>query len=403
MRLHYWGQTGFQVENPVGATVHGIETVAGVDTIIVLQLGTSCEDRVIDADGIIVATPGQRINCVPHRAETMKVVFTLRPPALHPPQISCHDHEPPPPPLPQLVAPRAAPLGAAGGGWAPRFHPPPPPSPSPSPPAMARGTTMRSSPECTLHAIVTVKDLSQQGELTSASLNIQPVSWQGGRVVVVGVSGGRLDLDDDMMHATALPPTIDATGRIVLFSFRLQDEVPYSDPSVSVTIKGVALHLAQLTCLPPPVAITADGQLDGSPGTRDAPSSGRDDNNAVSGSSRAVAPLDMLASLNLSSSDITLVVLASVLTLYMLWAHRRTLFGRPGSVEGMQLHSAEPQTAYEDDVDDGLDEEMYDYPEEEDMRYSRAARPRGMEGGGIACIKGSGRPSGTGSRGRAFA
>ena len=111
----------------------------------------------------------------------------------------------------------------------------------------------------------------------------------------------------------------------------------------------------------------------------------------------------MLASLNLSSSDITLVILASVLTLYMLWAHRRTLFGRPGSVEGMQLHSAEPQTAYEDDVDDGLDEEMYDYPEEEDMRYSRAARPRGMEGGGIACIKGSGRPSGTGSRGRAFA
>ena len=88
VRLLYWGQTGLQVEAPVGATVHRTTVIEG-DTLIELQLGTSCEDRVVDADGIVVSQPGQMMNCVPHRAETMHVTFNLKPPALHPPQISC--------------------------------------------------------------------------------------------------------------------------------------------------------------------------------------------------------------------------------------------------------------------------------------------------------------------------
>ena len=67
VRLLYWGQTGLQVEEPVGATVHRTTVIEG-DTLIELQLGTSCEDRVVDADGIVVSQPGQMMNCVPHRA-----------------------------------------------------------------------------------------------------------------------------------------------------------------------------------------------------------------------------------------------------------------------------------------------------------------------------------------------
>ena len=84
--LHFWGQTGLQLEAPIGASVKTTTVVDGA-TLITLQLGTSCEDRVVDADGVIVSQPGQMMNCVPHRAETMHVTFNLRPPALHPPQI----------------------------------------------------------------------------------------------------------------------------------------------------------------------------------------------------------------------------------------------------------------------------------------------------------------------------
>ena len=64
VKLQYWGQTGMQVESPVGAVVHGMEVVDGA-TLITLQLGTSCEERVVDDQGIVVAQPGQTINCVP--------------------------------------------------------------------------------------------------------------------------------------------------------------------------------------------------------------------------------------------------------------------------------------------------------------------------------------------------
>ena len=112
VQLRYWGQIGMSVEGTVGAIVTKTQS-QGSDTLITLQLGTSCEDRVIDNDGIVVSQPGQQINCVPHRAETMHVTFNLHPPALHPPQIACID----------LTAPQQ--VGNPDGDAIQPPHPPP--------------------------------------------------------------------------------------------------------------------------------------------------------------------------------------------------------------------------------------------------------------------------------------
>ena len=77
----------------MGAAAHGTTVVEG-DTLIVLQLGTSCEDRVVDSDGVIVSQPGQQMNCVPHRAETSPSTRNLPPCTRR--KSRCHDIEPPP-------------------------------------------------------------------------------------------------------------------------------------------------------------------------------------------------------------------------------------------------------------------------------------------------------------------
>ena len=61
VKLHYWGQTGLRLENPVGATVYSTVATGASDTLVVLQLGASCQEKVVDEQGILVATPGQKI------------------------------------------------------------------------------------------------------------------------------------------------------------------------------------------------------------------------------------------------------------------------------------------------------------------------------------------------------
>ena len=264
VRLHYWGQTGLQVQSPVHAVVHSSAVVNnGQDTLITLQLGTSCEGTVVDTLGVLVSRPGQTINCVPHRAETMNVAFNLRPSALHPPQISCHDIEPPPPPPPQALtttgtAPSLTPAEAMNGGYAPQFDPPSPPLPAPPPPSIRLGLTLRTQADCELASVATVASLELLEHYESrlkARITIRPVVWSPGRVMVLGVSGTQLDLGDEripgerIVHASLMQPEVDPTGRVMLFLFRLQNTVPdEAIPKVELTLKGSDIHLATLSC-----------------------------------------------------------------------------------------------------------------------------------------------------------
>ena len=262
VRLYYWGQTNLQVVGPVHAVVHTTSVVNdGKDSVITLQLGTSCEETVIDSLGVVVAQAGQQMNCVPHRAETMNVAFTLHPAALHPPRISCHDIEPPPPPPHGQAASGQdqinPPADALDGGYAPRFGPPSPPVPAPPPPFLRLGSTVRTSgSDCSISALASVTALEQHDHRMKARIAIQPVAWAPGRIMVLGVSGTELDLGDEnlpnerVLHATRLlPPEVDSSGRIVLFKFRLQQTTP-AEPRFEVTLKGIDMHLATLSCRP---------------------------------------------------------------------------------------------------------------------------------------------------------
>ena len=274
VHLRYWGQTALQLEAPIGASVKTTTVVDGA-TLITLQLGTSCEDRVVDADGVIVSQPGQMMNCVPHRAETMHVTFNLRPPALHPPQISCHEHEPPPPPPPGSgfiggatagpaigIGGGGAPADALNGGYAPQFRPPPSPRPPSPPPTISVGSSVRSLPDCAIGATARVVQLQPaSGGTESARIEIEPEHWLEGYIFLLGVSGSQLDIRDDVMHAVRLTPIIDPSGTMVLFGFTLRARPDDGDAVVELTITGSALNLRQVTCRPapaPPPAIIED-------------------------------------------------------------------------------------------------------------------------------------------------
>ena len=199
----YWGQMGMSLENIIGATVHGTTVVNGKDTLVTLQLGTLCEDQVVGGEGRMAATPGQQTNCVPHRAETMHVTFNLRPPASHKPIISCNELSlPPPPPTRQSVgaAPSPTPAYATNGGYVPEFRPPSPPKFAP-PPAIATGTTLRSSPECLLSSLAKVNRLEDENGYLTADISIMPVKWVEGATLVLGVTGVNFDLGDKVVRA----------------------------------------------------------------------------------------------------------------------------------------------------------------------------------------------------------
>ena len=230
VHLRYWGQTNLHVESPVGAMTKSTEVIDGA-TVITLQLGTSCEERVVDNQGIIVAQPGQTVNCVPHRAETMRVTFNLRPPALHPPQISCHEHEPPPPPAGGLdlsrtsvttTIPASRPAVPQGSPTAYDAHVPqqqqqqqqpqqqtrPLPSPPPPPPALRAGSKIRSLEDCALGAEAYVVRVESHGATSTLRIEIRPEYWLEGYVFILGVTGSQLDIGSDVvrtMHPLCLP------------------------------------------------------------------------------------------------------------------------------------------------------------------------------------------------------
>ena len=215
VRLRFWGQTGMQVEGPVGATVFSTVVNSG-DTLITMQLGTSCEDRVVDSAGIVVAQPGQQTNCVPHRAETMHVTFNLKPPALHPPQIECHEFSPPPPPRPaaiaavdgfQLTHPSDAAASSQISGWAPTSRAPPsppaPPPPPPSPPpALVMGSVLESLDDCALGVKAVVVHVESHSSMPTYRIELQPEYWVDGYVFILGVTGSQIDLGQEVVSRT---------------------------------------------------------------------------------------------------------------------------------------------------------------------------------------------------------
>ena len=328
VKLQYWGQTGMQVESPVGAVVHGMEVVDGA-TLITLQLGTSCEERVVDDQGIVVAQPGQTINCVPHRAETMRVTFTLRPPALHPPKVICHAIEPPPPapiwvapaavvpsrPNTAVMRPNAAPASLAHGAWAPVDPSPPPPPPPPPPPVLRVGSTLRSLDDCALGADVRVVQVNSQGDTATLRIEIRPDYWLEGYIFILGVSGQQLDISGEVEHAALQVPTIDATGRLVLFGFQLTNKGGSggaSGPAVSFTLKGGGIQLSQLSCRPAPAPPPADSSEDGY----------SDHDVSPSAPNSADSPSTSFVFFEMSMSDTVLVSLASFISLLLMWRHR---------------------------------------------------------------------------------
>ena len=336
VRLLYWGHTGLQIEAPVGATLRST-TVVGSDTLIVLQLGTSCEDRVVDDDGIVVSTPGQMTNCVPHRAETMHVTFNLAPPAVHNPRISCHVHEPPPPPPPGRVTPSGSGLvpsggapaaGASGGvsasgapesalhgGYAPLVYSPPSPRPPSPPPSVRVGASVRSLPDCGLGATARVVRLQPTSRSTqSARIEIEPDHWLEGYIFLLGVSGSQLDIRDDVTNAGRLTPIIDPTGTMVLFGFSLGERTSAVQPQVvALTVTGGALNVRQLTCRPAPAPPPAAVELP--TGT-----AGKAGESSVATLVSQLPYADKIGFIFVDAtvSDIALIVIAVLLTVYMV-------------------------------------------------------------------------------------
>jgi hypothetical protein len=133
LRLYYWGQTSLQVEQPVHASVHS-SAPHNQGYLVELKLGESCHITHVDTQapasgsddsGGVVRQPAR--NCVPEQfdpSQQRMVSFQLRPPALHTPQISCHEPWNPPPPPPEPPSPPPSPG-------------PPPLRPSPPPPPMS--------------------------------------------------------------------------------------------------------------------------------------------------------------------------------------------------------------------------------------------------------------------------
>jgi hypothetical protein len=210
--------------------------------LVLLQLGVACVEQ---ADGLDAsAGPNSAMNCVPQRAETMKVAFILRPPSIHPPRISCREYDPPPPPsmfggVYEISEAQQASMG-------PGYWPPPSPGPSPPPPLIARGMTFRSSDECRVGALAQVVEMATDGSSVTALVEIRPVQWVAGTVYILGISGSDLDLGPTT-HATVQRWSVDSTGRLVLFSFAVDAEVP-SPATLQVTLKGRGIHVATLSC-----------------------------------------------------------------------------------------------------------------------------------------------------------
>ena len=200
IRLRFWGQTGMQVEGPVGATVYSTEVINGGDTLVTLQLGTSCEDRVVDSAGIVVAQPGQQTNCVPHRAETMHVTFNLKPPALHPPHIECHEFTPPPPAAHSYESHHnAVTTGFQLTVTPPTIRAPRPPSP---PPALVVGSELESLNDCSLGIKAVVVDVQSHGSVPTYRIELRPEYWVDGYVFILGVTGAQIDLGQEVVRTS---------------------------------------------------------------------------------------------------------------------------------------------------------------------------------------------------------
>ena len=153
------------------------------------------------------------------------------------------------------------PTDAKGGGYAPLFHPPPPPPPPPSPPVIHVGTSVRSLTDCALGATATVVRLEPGPVTTTAHVEIRPDHWLEGYIFLLGVSGELLDIGQSN-HASRLPPSIDASGTMVVFGFGLTEQ-PSRHPVVELAVKGASLQMRQLTCRPapgpPPAFVDDDG------------------------------------------------------------------------------------------------------------------------------------------------
>ena len=207
----------------------------------------------------------------------MHVTFNLHPPALHPPQISCLDQIPVPDTtthasiaqsgggsvpitigdgsVPVTIPTQQVPSGAQHGGWAPVDRPPPPPPPPPES-VLEVGTSLRSMPDCALGATAFVTSVNKGPTSTEARIELRPDLWLRGYVFVLGITGKGLDLDPSLVeHASLLTPTVDVTGRVLLFGFAL-GSAPHHGPgekaAMSLTIHGSGIELNQLSCRPAP-------------------------------------------------------------------------------------------------------------------------------------------------------
>lgn len=339
VQLRYWGQIGMSVEGTVGAIVTKTQS-QGSDTLITLQLGTSCEDRVIDNDGIVVSQPGQQINCVPHRAETMHVTFNLHPPALHPPQIACIDLT-----APQQVGspdgdafqpPTSTPTAGGHAEWAP-FGRPPLPSPSPPPPpALSVGSSLRSMPDCALGAIAIATSVSKQDATTDVTIEILPDHWLEGYVFILGVTGTGMDLDPSKVHhATLLTPTVDVTGRVLLFGFALEVAPDHSvgeKAAVSFTVRGEGIQLNQLSCRPAPAPPPQGASI------QDGSEEKGVVNPVPAGGQREELGFIFM---ELSGSDLLLVGVAVLLSVALIKKHWRELCGHCGSSDRLPIRAVE--------------------------------------------------------------
>lgn len=112
-------------------------------------------------------------------------------------------------------------------------------------------------------------------------------------------------------HASLQMPTIDATGRVVLFGFQLTAAGGHGggDPTVAFTLKGGGVQLSQLSCRPAPAPPPYVREK--SPPDLEEPVA--DDE-----------PAEFIF-IEWSMSDILLVSLAGFMSLILLWRHRHEL------------------------------------------------------------------------------
>lgn len=236
LNLYYWSQTSLTIEQPVHASIYS-SAPHDQGFLVQLKLGESCRiaapHATTETQGPSTAGHEPARNCVPETvdpSQQRKVMFTLKPPALHTPHMTCHDpwSPPPPPPAPPSPPPSPSP---------PPLHSPPPPPPM----------AVASDGHCSLGGAAVVDGIQRHADGSELRhVHVTMNRWSPGYVVAIEVGGYELEIVH-VKQATELMP--EDRGNVFLrFGLDQGDHTFFQ-----FSLKGIQMELLSMTCSAPPV------------------------------------------------------------------------------------------------------------------------------------------------------